>query len=338
MNASALPAPRLPLTVVGGFLGSGKTTLLNRLLDQSAGRRLAVLVNDFGAINIDAAQLAKRDADTIALTNGCACCSIGDDLTSALIRVLEMQPRFDAVVIEASGVSDPWRIAQVGLADPALALDSVIVLVDAAAVLEQASHRYLTDTLQRQLRAADLIVVNKTDLVDAARLQRVRDWLATVAGSAPRFETTQASVPMQLLSGGAITLDGRVRTDVNDDAHREPDRLAARAGASGNEHDRDHVLDHDSIFESWSCRPARAFSAEALRALLRDMPDGVLRLKGILRTDDHGWAELQFAGRHGSLRKALTVPATGAALVAVGLRHRLPAQVLNAFFNPGETA
>ena len=329
---------RLPLTVIGGFLGSGKTTLLNRLLDQSARRRLAVLVNDFGAINIDAALVARRDADTIALTNGCACCSIGDDLTSALIRVLDMQPRFDAVVIEASGVSDPWRIAEVGLADPALTLDGVIVLVDAAAALEQASDPLLTDTLQRQIEAADLIVINKTDLVDASKLQRVRDWLASVAGKTPRFEATQASVPMPLLSSSAMTLDGQVQPDANDDAHEESDRFTAHAGALGNghehRHDRDHdIRDHSDVFEAWSCRPTCAFSAQALRALLRDMPAGVLRLKGILRTDEHGWAELQFAGRRGSLRKALTVPATGAALVAVGLRHRLPAQALNAFFN-----
>ena len=107
-------AKRLPLTVIGGFLGAGKTTLLNRWLREANGQRLAVLVNDFGALNIDAELIAANTGETIALSNGCVCCQIGDDLSGALIRVLESADRFDAVVIEASGVSDPWRIAQLG--------------------------------------------------------------------------------------------------------------------------------------------------------------------------------------------------------------------------------
>ncbi|MDQ6639916.1 MAG: GTP-binding protein [Pseudomonadota bacterium] len=310
---------RLPLTVIGGFLGAGKTTLLNRLLRDSAGRRLAVLVNDFGALNIDAELIAASAGDTIALTNGCVCCSIGDDLTAALIRVIEAPLPFDAVVIEASGVSDPWRIAQVGLADPGLGLDGVIVLVDAGACLAHAGDPLLADSLQRQLEAADLLIVNKSDLVDATGLQEVRDWLALAAPGTPRFETSQARVPMALLSGAALSIDGQ--------AH-------AQGGDHDHDHDHDHGRDdatsaqHGEDFETWSCRPARVFAASALRALLREMPAGVLRLKGIVRSDEHGWAELQFAGRHGSLRKALAAPAAGAAVVAVGLRGRLPAQTL----------
>ena len=313
---------RLPLTVIGGFLGAGKTTLLNRLLRQSQGRRLAVLVNDFGALNIDAELVASNAGDTIALTNGCVCCSISDDLTTALIGVLESPARFDAVVIEASGVSDPWRIAQVALADPALSLDGIVVLVDASACLTHAADPLLADSLQRQLEAADLIVVNKADLVDADERQRVRDWLASMAGKTPRFETAQADLPMPLLSGSALSLDGHTRTETGVDACESPEK------------EHDHAHHHGELFDTWSCRPAREFSAQALRALLRDMPAGVLRLKGILHTDEHGWAELQFAGRHGSLRKALAVPANGAAVVAVGLRHQLPAQALaDAFSN-----
>lgn len=98
---------RLPFTVIGGFLGAGKTTLLNHWLRHADGQRLAVLVNDFGALNIDAGLIKAHSGDTIALTNGCVCCQIGDDLSMALIGVLQQRERFDAVVVEASGVSDP---------------------------------------------------------------------------------------------------------------------------------------------------------------------------------------------------------------------------------------
>ncbi|MGH8796061.1 MAG: GTP-binding protein, partial [Caldimonas sp.] len=96
------------------------------------------------------------------------------------------------------------------------------------------------------------------------------------------------------------------------------------------EHEHEH--EHADLFETWSCRPGGELPAAALRTLVRDMPAGVLRLKGIVRTDEHGWAELQFAGRHGWLRKARVVPASGAMVVAIGLRGRLPAQALAAVF------
>ena len=316
--------PRLPLTVIGGFLGAGKTTLLNRMLRESQGRRLAVLVNDFGALNIDAELVASNAGDTIALTNGCVCCSIGDDLTTALIAVIESPAPFDAVVIEASGVSDPWRIAQVALADAALSLDGVIVLVDASACLAHAADPLLADSLRRQIKAADLVVINKIDLVDADERLRVRDWLAILVGRTTCFETTEAEIPMPLLSGSALSLDGHARVEAGVGASKERDRARA--------HVHVHVHVHEELFDTWSCRPTREFSAQALRTLLRDMPVGVLRLKGILHTDEHAWAELQFAGRHGSLRNALTAPANGAAVVAVGLRNQLPAPALDAAF------
>lgn len=315
----------LPLTVIGGFLGAGKTTLLARMLRESGGRRLAVLVNDFGALNIDAELVAANDGDMIALTNGCACCSIGDDLTDALIRVLAAPTPFDAVVIEASGVSDPWRIAQVGLADPGLSLDGVIVIVDAAAVLEQAADPLLADSLRRQLKAADLVVINKVDLVDAGRLREVRDWVTGVVPEAPTFMTTRAKVPLALISGAAMpVLPGH---DGGHDGHGH--------GSEG------HGLGdpaHGALFETWSCRPNGILPAQALRDWLRSRPAGVLRLKGLVRTDEHGWAEIQFAGRQGSLRRAQNEPRGGAAVVAIGLRGHLPAAALQRLFGGARAA
>ncbi|MBE7418664.1 MAG: GTP-binding protein [Ideonella sp.] len=310
----------MPLAVIGGFLGAGKTTLLNRWLRDAGGRRMAVLVNDFGAINIDAELIAASSGDAIALTNGCVCCSIGDDLTAALIRVLETTPAFDAVVIEASGVSDPWRIAQVGLADPGLELDGVVVLLDADAALEQARDPLLADSLQRQLRAADLVVVNKIDLVDAAERGRVRDWVASIAATAAVFETTQAALPLPLLSGAALLRpEGRRDLEASGCAHAGHD-----SGAHG-------AHDHGEQFDTWSCRPVGVLPAATLRAALQDLP-GVLRLKGWARTDALDWTEIQLVGRRGSLRRAARAPAGGAAVVAIGLRGRLPVARLEALF------
>ncbi len=314
---------RIPLTVIGGFLGAGKTTLLHRLLEETQGRRVAVLVNDFGAINIDAGLSAERGAHAIELTNGCVCCSIGDDLSAALIGLIESERPPDAIVIESSGVSDPWRIAQVGLADAALALEAVLVLVDASAFMRLAQDPLLGDTLQRQLRAADLLVLNHCDHASAGELQALREHLEVTVPRTPRVETTQASVAGVLLGGPLSAV---------------PHGQAHHDCACGHErHEHDHHLGHhgdvhhEQIFENWSRVHDGVHRAQALRTMLRNMPQGVMRLKGHVRTDEHGLAVLQFAGTHGSLRAA--TPTTHAAvaptLVAIGLQGRLPRTLLD---------
>lgn len=305
--------PRIPLTVLGGFLGAGKTTLLNRILTQWRGRRWAVLVNDFGAVNVDARLVAAQDDALISLANGCVCCQIGDDLGDALMRVLALHPPPEHVLIETSGVSDPWRVAQVGLADPALALDSVIVLVDAEAALDQDGDALLRDMVRRQLQAADLLVVNKCDRATAEEMEALRAWLDHLVPHTPRYETEQADVPEVLLHAPDL---------------EHPLPAAPALLPSG-------PAEHGYLFESWDYATPHALAADKLRALLRDMPAGVLRLKGLIRTDRHDAAVMQFAGKHGSLRRAdagCTVQRAGR-VVAIGLRGQLPRQALQRAFD-----
>lgn len=119
MTAPSPATAAIPVTIVGGFLGAGKTTFLNHLL-KTSGARYAVLVNDFGAVNIDASLIARHDGTTMTLANGCVCCSIGDGFLDTLGNVLDARIPFDHIIIEASGVGDPWRIAEIALIEPSL--------------------------------------------------------------------------------------------------------------------------------------------------------------------------------------------------------------------------
>jgi G3E family GTPase len=241
----------IPFTVIGGFLGAGKTTLLNRLLRGATGRRFAVMVNDFGALDIDGGLVAEHGGDTIALANGCLCCTIGDSLVTTLLGLLEHPDRFDHIVVEASGVADPGRVADLAVLEPRLARDGVIVVVDAAHVRERAADRRVGDTVTRQLAAADLLVLNKVDL--AHDLVALRGWLSTHS-AAPILEARHADVPLDLLFG--LDRHGRPAGDGTADS-----------------------------FASWSYEWPEPVERETVLAMLRDAA-GVLRAKGIVRFAD----------------------------------------------------
>ena len=292
---------RVPLTVLGGFLGSGKTTLLNHQLLRASGRKLAVLVNDFGTINLDAALIAERQDNVIALSNGCVCCQIGGDLTDALIKVLEGPQLPDAIIVEASGVSDPWRIAQVGLADPALALGSVVVMVDASAFADQMQDPLLRDTLTRQLRAADIIVLNKCDIASASQRLHTQEIIGSEASGTICIETSQAQVPDLLFDDRASPRHG--------------------GGIGRRYHVAPNFRQHSDLFSQWTFEEAGPLVARELRDLMKHMPEGVLRLKGLVDSDE-GLLEVQFAGRHGSVRSSSN-PSNLRGLMVIALQGRL---------------
>lgn len=186
----------IPVTIVGGYLGSGKTTLVNNLLRQANGKKLAILVNEFGELAIDADLIEAEEGDVISLSGGCVCCSYGNDLTSAVMEVSQMQPTPDHIVLEASGVALPGAIASSLTLLNNCSLDGIVILADAETVKRKSTDKYMSDTILRQLSDADIVLLNKTDLVAPDALQLTREWLESNSNEASIIETTHSSAPI----------------------------------------------------------------------------------------------------------------------------------------------
>ena len=276
------------LLVIGGFLGAGKTTLVNRLLAH-ADRKIAVLVNDFGAVAVDAALIAAADATSITLANGCVCCSIGDDFGAALERVAAGKP--ELVIVEASGVADPWRIAQLALIEPGFELGPLVVLADAADLPRLQADRAVGDVVRGQLSYADIVVLTKTDIAGAA-LAGSRAAVAAIRPQAHVIETGNLAA-----SGGDVAL-----ADLDFAVPRARARFMAEAAHP---------------FRTWTWRDARPFDRGALRGLLGSLPASVLRIKGFCGLDDdEGDWLLQYAAERWAFTRAGDAPQR--ALVVIG--------------------
>ena len=187
----------VPILLVTGFLGAGKTTVVNHVLANADGRRIAAVVNDFGAINIDAELIVGASDGVISLANGCICCSLEGDLLRTLAIILRRVPRPEAIVIETSGVADPADIVR-NLMDPVIwreaPLETVLCVVDASGA------DALDDALLRsQVRAADVVALSKADLADATNRDRVRDKVAAINKRGIVVAAEQGRVPLELL-------------------------------------------------------------------------------------------------------------------------------------------
>jgi G3E family GTPase len=188
----------VPVLLVAGFLGAGKTTVVNHLLAHAEGRRIAALVNDFGAINIDAELITGAADGVVSLANGCICCSLEGDLLRTLAVLLRRVPRPDIIVIETSGVADPADVVR-NLMDPLIfreaPLETVLCVVDATMQVVT-----LDDALLRsQIRAADVIALSKVDLADAAAATLMRDAIRAMRPSAVLVDAVHGEVPAALL-------------------------------------------------------------------------------------------------------------------------------------------
>ena len=189
----------IAVSVLGGYLGAGKTTLLNHML-ANADARIAVVVNDFGDINIDEALIESADGDTLALSNGCICCSLVDGFASALQTIRALDPAPERLMIEASGVADPATVAAWGHS-PGFELDATIVVVDAETIRAKSRDKYVGDTVLAQLASGDIVILNKTDLVDAEALDTTEQWLREVCPDAAMIRAQNAAVDPLLLLG-----------------------------------------------------------------------------------------------------------------------------------------
>lgn len=315
LGAVQPPSERMGMTVLGGFLGAGKTTLLNRLLREHHGQRIAVVVNDFGSINIDAELVTRRDGDTISLANGCICCSIGGSLLNTLVSIARRPVLPEHLFIEASGVADPWRVAEIGLADRRFRLEGVIVLADCERVRQQAEDRYIGDIVCRQLDAADLVVLNKIDLMAPPHREEVARWLRTRSTNIRIIEAVHAGVALDLL------------TDV------EPRRFQASGYETHQGHGGDPPPDR---FGSWSFSASRPFASEAFREVIDALPASVLRAKGVLLMADelNRRTIFQMVGRRWRLEDggAWDLATPSSKLVLIGMPCELDASLLQERF------
>jgi len=322
----------VPVTILTGFLGAGKTTLLNRILTGNHGLRVAVLVNDFGTVNIDAELVVGVETNMVSLANGCVCCQIRDDLTESVTALLARPETVEYILLEASGVADPAGIFMT-FSDPGLRdrirLDSVTCVLDADQVFAHPEYPPLLDLKLRQVGFADMLILNKVTLAGPQQVETVRAWLDEHFSCLRIVETDYCQVPYQILLGV-----GRF-----DPARAGINSPAAERGCTGPAcHDDYHGHDHSKVFSTWSYQTDQPLALEALREALRKLPGTVYRAKGVVYTADapQRRAVLQVVGRRVdiSIHEEWGHRAPRTQIVAIGAAGGIDANLLEKTFAP----
>lgn len=264
-HAVVVAMKRIPVTIVSGYLGAGKTTLVNRLLAEDHGLKLTIIVNDFGAINIDESLIQNNDGGTLALSNGCVCCSMDGELTNALQQVVEQAQRPDHLLIEASGIADPVSIANTVLNQGALSYGGIVTLVDAQNIDALLDDPVVAPQAKQQIRAADLVIATKCDAISSE--------LGTL------LEEVGARTP--------TVMDGRPVAELLFDILPLP---------------KGHSVSPHPAYTTWHHRSSEVMDRRRLGDKLAQRPAGLYRMKGFVMTNG-GAYELHVVGRHVEARR-----------------------------------
>ena len=254
-----------PVTILSGFLGSGKTTLLNQILKSAGGLRIAVMINDFGDVNIDKDLVVGQSGDVLELSGGCMCCTIREDLLTSALELLRSGRIFDYLIVETSGLADPGVVAQTFLTpglEESFRLDAVVTVVDSANIeiwLEQ------NDTAREQIRCADLLVVNKLDLVSPEDSDRINSRLVEINDHVRALPAINGIVPIKLL----LDIDAH-RAAVDHDADHRDDQ---------HDHQHHHHTLHGEVL-SVSFADDIELDYDKFDRFVQSLPDSVYRAKG----------------------------------------------------------
>ncbi len=260
---------QVPVTVLTGFLGAGKTTLLNRILTEQHGRKYAVIVNEFGEQGIDNDLVVDADEEVFEMNNGCICCTVRGDLIRILSGLMKRADKLDAIIVETTGLADPAPVAQTFFVDQDVAdrtkLDAIVTVADAVHLSSQLTEHH---EAEEQIAFADVILLNKIDLVDDDGLDRVKDRIKKINPFAKIINTTRCSAPLDEVVGlNAFSLERILEV--------EPDFL-----------DSDHDHEHDDDVTSLSFVSDTPLDMEKFQEwfgdLLRTKGQDILRSKGIL--------------------------------------------------------
>jgi G3E family GTPase len=277
--ATESPETLTPVTILTGFLGAGKTTLLNRILTEQHGLRLAVIENEFGEVGVDHELVINADEEIFEMNNGCVCCTVRGDLIRILGSLMKRKNKFDHILIETTGLADPGPVVQTFFMDDdmkeELFVNAVVTLVDAKHIALRLDDSH---EAQEQVAFADVLVLNKCDLVEPAELDAIEERIRSINALARIERATNAGVDIRsLLDVGGFNLERALEM--------EPDFLAAAEGHDHDGDERHHDHEHDEsvtsvgIVEAGECdgREVNAWLSELVRTQGQD----IFRMKGI---------------------------------------------------------